>query len=271
MIKPLVFADEQIKHNKPVVGALEFPTTPIVVPSKKSQIVPKAVFESEEHIPCETVAGVIAVMKQYNEDLYLNHKKYCDSQIPLLYPISVKKVVDWADRHIQQIPQVVTPCVTVQQYINTTNFMEDVANIVKQLKPTFFSKFRKSNETIQQMVTRLQAIKLAYGTQLPICDVGQQQSNKLYSKLMLKQLIITSVHQTLGSRVDTYIDAAMHSKKLVLQQGITQLMMTERQFADLSKLMTAQIAQVDQLINITIPATGSAMSLNSKGDTFFTN
>jgi len=92
------------------------------------------------------------------------------------------------------------------------------------------------------------------------CDQLITNTTKNHQDMLIKMTTFSVVADTVGEPPDHTLAMAMHNRRLMLQQGTMQAEMLTRQLKDTRSQMLQMQMQIDQLLNITMPAYRSAQA-----------
>jgi len=268
MVKPLFETNSSEKKEQIVALPLQFqdlplqfPETPVESKVSTAISIPAPLFGKQDKDNRTLVEKSCKRIAEINVQLYEENSEYCASQCHLLFPLLVGVIVDYGNKDLGRMRITSNEVSRNVNIVTQTRCNEYVEETIKKLtgKQSWFSGiFTSKTDWIIKFEAHLSSISQTFSTVLPVIDdlaIDMRQHNL---KLVLKLVVLTAISDVVGVIPDPLLDTTLQSRKVILQQSVTQSQLLIQELVSTKRYIVTQKQQIDQIINVTIPMFNSS-------------
>lgn len=246
---------KQENQPKKTVGAppaFKDPAPPLRTPSA-----PKSVFAEQTHALHNSV---MAEMQKSFASVVAQDAQKVERHIKQLLPLTAEKATGWAEKHIRGVGQLVTASSAIAKRFSAASGEQLMAEALEEANGSggLFKKLMRSSKGQSNLRPQLAGIRAQIGLWLPECEKMMTESITGMQKVSFSLASLSAVRTVYGDTLDALIAASADTRRVVLQQALTQLELTRTQMEQLRATMLDQVMRMDQLLNITLPAIDAA-------------
>lgn len=212
-----------------------------------------------ESRPDPMVADVIAEVRQSFAAVYATEYTRIDRYIKQLLPLTSEKCISWGDKVLKTVGELSSNGSKLTKRFSEANseeLMRDALDDANGSGGVLDRMFRKGGTA--NVKPRLAGLKAQLSGWLPECENISNQARETRIKATAKMVAFASVCAVVGDQLDASIATVANSRRIILQQSLAQLELTAAQMDQLRATLLDQIARVDQLLYVTIPAIEAA-------------
>lgn len=283
MVKPLVFDDKPIKQEPKPAGApkpLDFGSSPpvagpkpaavapsrpqplsfdnVVVPAKHQPKPPpppppavKAMF-GDSRSPA-TVQAIANIKTQY-PDLYKTEGSRIELQLSQLLPLTIDVVINWGAKTLERMRDGSRDGTALVQQFSTAGGNDMLSKVMEAMSPPsgLLARFRQQDPTTLE--PNLSALVSSIQMWMPQCTKLLEVAKQNHQAMLVKMATLSTAADVAGTPADNMLAQAIHNRRISLQSGVMQAELIVKQLEDTYQQMINQKMQIDQVINVTLPA-----------------
>lgn len=250
--KPLVFPSTQAQAAKKepvqvVARKLSFPP----VSSPPATVVPQAAFNNNTS---PQVRAVIAELKKSHAVLYAAEGNKLEREVEQLVPLDISRVMSWASTYLTALTEISSSTAHLVRSFSEARGAELIDETVRALthKQSFLSKMM--GDPVAAPKPRLMALRAQLQNWVPSSAASAEQIEKVRTKLTTKMISLRVVSDMCGNPSDAALSDALYERQMLLAQATTQSQLVAQQLIDVRRQIIDQLARIEQLVNVTIPA-----------------
>jgi hypothetical protein len=244
-MKPLNFKEEPPKPK-----VLVFPDEPAKPPSKS---VPRSIFDVENKYE-QHIQRAINYATDNFQTLRADFPSI-ERQIRQLFPIRIDVIGLWGSSALDQESQLTSEIAILikqQSSMGANEALEDVTRCLSK-RESFMDKFFARNVSVESLRPRLKILKQQIEQLLPRYKNFIEQANKSETRLLIHLSSLVAALDAAGQLNDDLARVSA-DRRNILQQAAVQAKLALLQLSESRKILVSQVARIDQLLTITLPA-----------------
>lgn len=186
-------------------------------------------------------------------------------QLQQLMPLQLNTVMDWGAKTMDRLRQDSALAAAVIKAFTQARGTELIEAAVLACtavpkKTGFFDRFKGDPQTPTSLEPQLTVLRSQLGPWMIECDQRISTAKVQHRDILTKFATLVSVANTIGTISDNTLDMAVNNRRTVLQQGSMQAALVIQQLEDVRTLIINQRMQLDQVLDVTLPAYKTAAS-----------
>lgn len=229
-----------------------------VPPPKPKPVAGKSLFVSDDN---NNVVKAAVDYVQKNYPTVSASVERIERQIRQLSPLTVDVVMAWGANAIHECGSVATRCATTLKNfseLRSNELVEAALEAARGIQPNHslldkvFGK-SKSHDMLS-FKPRLIVLQSELRTILPDINKFTDLAVETEGRLLLQVAALSAICEVSGASDDTSLEHVTQERRSILAQGANQAKLVGLQLAQTKTLIVDQIARLDQMLNVTLPA-----------------
>lgn len=214
---------------------------------------PSALFNAADGM---AIAPAMEFARAKFPDLYAAHELSIERKIRQLIPWQHETVSTWGSRALDENAAVTTRTAQLIKRFSghgINELVEKATDLAQRGETGLLNRLFLRGKIIS-FKPALKVAKSQLADLIKDCNEYISLIEPLRAQLSVNLVALVAAHEALAKPHGGAIEAALHSRRVLLQQAIHQAELTALQLHELKQHVAAQLTHVEQLLTITIPA-----------------
>jgi len=234
----------ELMRAKPI----EF-TAPTI--TKPAAHVPQAAFGVTEH---PAYAQIIAKIKSDHAQIYAANEFKIKNGVTTLLPLKVETILDWGQKAMERVRDASNEATRMSRLFSNAEGNELCEKALEATRATGAARFFRIAADPLKFRPQLAALQSSLTTWLPQCNTLIDSAKAAHNKLMSLLVVMNVTADIVGTSDDLDVDRVLTQRRTMITQSTMQADLTVKQLEQLRDQIINQRMQIDQLVNVTLPA-----------------